>query len=99
MGRVTETVSRNIGVLRRQLRPRFTIFVRSPVTQPEAISTRDYWAALITDEEKADIAYSRLADLMPLDRQTISSMASDERRHAQQLKSILDRLEKEGKLV
>jgi hypothetical protein len=71
-------------------------------------TTRDYWASLITDEEKAEVEYRRLSDMMapggPLEvatwvREIVWGMAEDEKRHARQLQDILKFLEKEGKIV
>jgi len=123
--RLAEKVTRNIGVLRRELtgKPRFagsntTAYVTyaNPEQPP---TTRAYWVSLITDEEKAEVEYRRLSDMMApggplfpyriIDAGTVEAtarirslvwgMADDEKRHAQQLRDVLDLLVREGKIV
>lgn len=74
----------------------------------EGPTTRDYWASLIVDEEKAEVEYKRLSDMMapggPIEtatwvREIVWGIAEDEKRHAQQLKDILESLAREGKIV
>jgi len=66
--------------------------------------SRSKLARLITDEEMANVEYSRLAEdpaikQNELSHSTIRGIADDEKRHAQQLKDILQLLVREGKIV
>jgi hypothetical protein len=96
------------GPIRRRLRERRLTTKKSLGQSPEVQKTRAYWASLIADEEKAEVEYRLLADMMapggPLEvatwvREMIWSIANDEKRHAQQLRDMLDRLAREGKIV
>lgn len=105
--RVAEKVSRNIGILRRELTRDFSIVARQPSTKYQEILvhlSRHRLAELIPHEEVAEIEYRRLAEhptikQVELARSTILGIAEDEKRHAQQLKDIITLLERERKFA
>jgi len=108
LGRLTEKVSRNVGVLRREIRRlRQPDFVSGVVEEAGLFSpaiTRPDLVKLVTDEEMAHVEYLRLAEDPDirgneLAHSTVLGIADDEKRHAQQLKDILELLRREGKIL
>jgi len=105
--RVAEMISRNIGILRRELTGKLEVApyaLREAYFQERPTLSRSEMTRLITDEEMAWVEYSRLAEhpaVKPseLARSTVLGIADDEKRHAQQLKDILTLLEKERKFA
>lgn len=111
MGTLREKVTRNIGILRRELSGKRSRSLVESVVEEAVLHeyekptiTRSEFARLITDEELAWTEYSRFAENPAIKqnegaRSTVLGMADDERRHAQQLKDIRTLLEREGKIV
>jgi len=112
--RAAEKITRNVGILRRALTGKGSRSLVESVVEEAALlhealpTTRDYWASLILDEEKAEVEYKRLADMMapggPIEtatwvREIVWGIAEDEKRHAQQLKDMLESLSRERKIV
>jgi len=104
--RLAEKVSQNIGIFRRALTGKYSCPAEHH--NPQApVTSRAYWAALITEEEKAAVEYRQLADKMerggPLENPyawtAVHEISKDEARHADTLKVILDVLMREGKIV
>lgn len=106
--RLAEKVARNVGILRRELAGKHSSLVESVVEEAallhrNPVLSRAEFARLITDEEMANVEYIRLAEdpfikEVELARSTIMGIAEDEKRHAQQLRDVLDLLVKEGKI-
>jgi len=105
--RVAEKVSRNIGILRRELTGKYSCAVAGHHSPQAPVTSRAYWVALITDEEKATIEYKELADKLarggplenPYAQAAIHAISKDEERHATDLWIILETFVREGKIV
>jgi len=104
--RVAEKVSRNLGVLRRELLGKSRVVGSNPTPVYEEFRPtlpRHELAYRITDEERAEADYRQWAEHPAIKQNesahsTVLGIAEDEKRHAQQLRDILDLLKREGKI-
>jgi len=104
---VAQKISRNIDVIHRVLKSRFVSSNPIPYVFHEELRPtlpRHELTYRIFDEEKAEVDYRQLAEhpaikQNELSHSTVLGIAEDEKRHAQQLRDILDLLKREGKIV
>jgi len=101
-----QKVRRNLRLLRGELTGKRESIVTPYAPQDvfEDPLARIDFSRLITDEEMAEVEYRRLAEdpavkQNELAHSTILGIAEDEKRHAQQLKDVLDLLVMEKKIV
>jgi len=102
-----QKVRRNLRLLRGELTGKRESIVTPYAPQVYVFEdplARIDFSRLITDEEMAEVEYRRLAEdpavkQNELAHSTILGIAEDEKRHAQQLKDVLDLLVRERKIV